>query len=132
MTNKTPAKKRPRITGRYSLSIDAFGGHIFADDFFAVFPEFQDLQPLADECRAVREAELAKKNCRCRINSRWMQPFVDKVLDGFIAAKTQNHDLVRRFIRLVAAREADENVDSLAVYVIYNDNYDIFVDPFEE
>lgn len=120
---------RNNITGRFSLGADSLARQLFGEDFFTRIPDFEHLRSAFDECRAQYRDEVAKKGCACRVTSAWMQPCVGRVLEELDAAKKTNHDLVRKFVRFIAQRGPDENVDQFAVMIVYNQTtYDIFVD----
>ena len=116
------------ITGRFSVGADTLARQVFAPDFFTQVPELAALQPDFDQCREHYKAETEKKGCSCRVSSEWMRPCVTKLLDTLTAARQTNHELVRKFIRIIAKKGADAEVDHLAVTIVYNQPYDIFVD----
>lgn len=122
------------ITGRFSLGAATLARHIFTPEFLTQMPEFEVLREDFDKCREHYRTETEKQGCSCRVSAEWMRPCMIKVLDILMAARKTNHDLIRKFLRFVAKKSANENVDHLAVMIVYNQSYDIFVDtsPNEE
>jgi hypothetical protein len=110
------------------MGADTLARHVFAPDFFTHVPELVGLQTDFEHCREHYKTETKKKGCSCRVSSEWMRPCITKLLDMLAGATRTDHTLIRKFIRAVAKKGADEAVDHLAVTIVYNQPYDIFVD----
>lgn len=110
------------------MSADTLARYVFADTFFTQVPQLGELRPDFEQCRERYKEETAKKGCSCRVSAEWMRPCVTKLLDVLSAATRTNHDLIRAFLRAVAKKGPNDNVDHLAVMIVYNQSYDIFVD----
>lgn len=116
------------ITSRFSIGRDTLVRYIFEDNFFEKVPELSDLKDLFNQCRETYKQELEKKGCTCRMTSAWAKDCVTPLLERVDAAKTNNHNLVRNFIRYVGKYGEGSDVDYVGVGIIYDKTYDIFVE----
>lgn len=118
-------------TSRFSIGRDNLIRLVFEDRFFEKVPELAELKPLFATCKETYQTELAKKGCSCRMTTAWAKDCVTPLLERVDAAKTTNHDLVRNFIRYIGRYSDGAEVDHVGVSVLYDTNYDIFVDKTE-
>lgn len=116
------------LTSRISVSRDTLIHNVFERDFFERVPGLEHLKPKFDECRQVYKDELAKKGCTCRMNSNWAKPCITELLDTVEGMRATNHPLIRNFIRFIAHRDENAEVDHMGVGIIYDRHYDIYVD----
>ena len=118
-------------TSRFSIGRDTLVRYVFESHFFDKVPELAEFKPLFEKCRATYQEELAKKGCTCRMTTAWAKDCLTPLLEKVDAAKKTNHDLVRNFIRYVGKYSEGSAVDHVGVTIMYDTNYDIFVDKTE-
>lgn len=115
-------------TSRFSIGRDTLIRYVFEEDFFNKVPELADLKNLFEQCRTTYKTELEKKGCACRMTTAWAKDCLTPMLDRVEDAKKTNHDLVRNFIRYVGKYSDGAEVDHVGVNIVYDRNYDIFID----
>lgn len=121
------------ITGRFSLSHDSLARSVFSPEFLTKNPDFEYLRGDIEQCRQNYQDEVKKKGCACRVDSSWAAPCLSLILPALAAACKTNHDMIRRFIRFVAKKPEDINIDGLGVNVVYGDKiYDIAIEHTSE
>jgi hypothetical protein len=106
-----------RITRMISLSRDNIMQITQQADFFDSFPELAHLKPTFNDCRAAFNESAKKNGCRCRADTNVLYPCVSAFLTALEGFKTENPDVVQRFIRLVAK---DDKVESTGVTIYYS------------
>jgi hypothetical protein len=121
------------LTGKFSLSHDTLARSIFTDEFLKKNPDFEFMRTAMEQCKQTYSDEIKKKGCSCRVDGSWSEPCLSVVLPALEQANKTNHTMVRNFVRFVARKPDDVDIDGLGVNVIYKDKtYSIFVDTEEE
>jgi hypothetical protein len=115
-------------TSRFSIGRDTLARLVFSNDFFDKVPGLDDLKSNFAQCQEAYKKEVEKKGCSCRVNYEWSKSCLTELLERVDAAKKTNHDLVRNFIRFIGRYSDGAEVDHVGVSILYDKNYDIFVD----
>ena len=110
------------VSGRFSVSFDTMTRYIFSDEFLTKNPAFEALKDKFAECKNTYQQELEKAGCACRMTSDWAKNCVSGVINILEAAKTNDHDTIRKFVRFVGRKGDEDDVDGLGVTLIIGAN----------
>lgn len=116
-------------TGKFSLSHDTLARAVFTDEFLVKNPDFESLRENIAQCRQNYQDEVKRKGCSCRVNNAWSEPCLALILPMLEQANKTNHNMVRQFVRFIARKPDDVDIDGLGVNIMYGDKtYTIFID----